>query len=158
MCLSYITKNTCPECRTLFRRSTTRVPCWNGSVNPWRIHRNGLSCRSSRYDRGPDQTRLDELCASCACVSKRRALPPPAPSYNYRHGYMGRSSVDVIGYSDSRRDSTTTLTHLLGASDVRTTVSRNACAANRNRYSLPPNAWAGCAEVQVDGPRTRWCH
>ncbi|KAI9155468.1 hypothetical protein HJFPF1_08052 [Paramyrothecium foliicola] len=156
MCLSFVTNSTCPECSNLFRRRRTSVPCWNGSLSPWRIHRHGLSCRSSRYDRGPDEVRTDELCSGCAAARTRRrqsirvmttaAAPPP---YTYRHSYI--STADASPYRNSIDGISTS--NLIDAG-----VSRHACAANRARYSMPPNAWAGCAPVQVDGPRTRWCH
>jgi hypothetical protein len=156
MCLSYTSSSTCPECRVLIRRTTARVPCWNGALSPWRVHRNGLSCRSDRYDRGPDQTTLDELCPGCSCRTLPVPAPAPAPApaavYTYRHGYMtadGSRGTTVR----SRRHSTSST-----ASLIPTSVSRSACAGTTARHARSPNAWAGCAQVQIEGPRTRWCH
>ncbi|KAL6797367.1 hypothetical protein GGI42DRAFT_344807 [Trichoderma sp. SZMC 28013] len=65
MCVHFRSWNRCSSCFLTFNRRCNRVPCWNGSLSRWRIHRHGLSCRSGCYERADDEVYTHLPCESC---------------------------------------------------------------------------------------------
>ncbi|KAL6812144.1 hypothetical protein J3E69DRAFT_359883 [Trichoderma sp. SZMC 28015] len=65
MCVHFRSWNRCSSCFLTFNRRCNRVPCWNGSLSRWRIHRHGLSCRSGCYERADDEVYTHLSCESC---------------------------------------------------------------------------------------------
>ncbi|KAL7931921.1 hypothetical protein V8C35DRAFT_105187 [Trichoderma chlorosporum] len=65
MCVHFQSWNRCSSCFLTFNRRCNRVPCWNGSVSRWRIHRHGLSCRSGWYERADDEVYTHLPCEAC---------------------------------------------------------------------------------------------
>ncbi|KAL7908306.1 hypothetical protein GGI35DRAFT_57791 [Trichoderma velutinum] len=65
MCVHFRSWNRCSSCFLTFNRRCNRVPCWNGSLSRWRIHRHGLSCRSGWYERADDEVYTDLSCELC---------------------------------------------------------------------------------------------
>ncbi|KAH6603793.1 hypothetical protein Trco_007239 [Trichoderma cornu-damae] len=66
MCVHFQSWNRCSSCFLTFNRRRNRVPCWNGSVSRWRIHRHGLSCRSGWYERADDEVYTHTPCEACS--------------------------------------------------------------------------------------------
>ncbi|KAL6695779.1 hypothetical protein J3F84DRAFT_342790 [Trichoderma pleuroticola] len=65
MCVHFRSWNRCSSCFLTFNRRCNRVPCWNGSLSRWRLHRHGLSCRSGCYERADDEVYTHLSCESC---------------------------------------------------------------------------------------------
>ncbi|KAI9148003.1 hypothetical protein HJFPF1_11824 [Paramyrothecium foliicola] len=88
MCFHFVAYNRCPRCSSTFRRRRLRVPCWNGLVQRWRVHRHGLLCFSDKYERGADECYANELCPPCAeQVRAQRRLRARKPA-----GHADRNS------------------------------------------------------------------
>ncbi|KAL7812710.1 hypothetical protein V8C26DRAFT_436717 [Trichoderma gracile] len=66
MCVHFQSWNRCSSCFLTFNRRRNRVPCWNGSLSRWRVHRHGLSCRSGWYERADDEVYTHLFCEACA--------------------------------------------------------------------------------------------
>lgn len=73
MCVHFQSWNRCSSCLLTFNRRLNRVPCWNGSLSRWRIHHHGLSCRSGRYERAPDEIYTHRCCGKCSLEAAKRA-------------------------------------------------------------------------------------
>ncbi|TFB01595.1 hypothetical protein CCMA1212_006511 [Trichoderma ghanense] len=71
MCVHFQSWNRCSSCFLTFNRRRNRVPCWNGSLSRWRIHRHGLSCRSGWYERADDEVYTHLFCGTCATEAAR---------------------------------------------------------------------------------------
>ncbi|KAL6862230.1 hypothetical protein J3F83DRAFT_716618 [Trichoderma novae-zelandiae] len=66
MCVHFQSWNRCSSCFLTFNRRRNRVPCWNGAVSRWRVHRHGLSCRSGWYERADDEVYTHLFCEACS--------------------------------------------------------------------------------------------
>ncbi|UKZ69406.1 uncharacterized protein TrAtP1_010416 [Trichoderma atroviride] len=80
MCVHFQSWNRCSSCLLTFNRRLNRVPCWNGSLSRWRIHHHGLSCRSGRYERAPDEIYTHRCCGKCSLEAAKRAADENAKS------------------------------------------------------------------------------
>lgn len=69
MCVHFQSWNRCSSCFLTFNRRRNRVPCWNGSLSRWRIHRHGLACRSGWYERADDEVYTHVSCAACSMAA-----------------------------------------------------------------------------------------
>ncbi|KAL7793809.1 hypothetical protein V8C37DRAFT_401668 [Trichoderma ceciliae] len=78
MCVHFQSWNRCSSCFLTFNRRCNRVPCWNGSVSRWRIHRHGLSCRSGRYERADDEVYTHMPCEACNMEAANRVDEKPS--------------------------------------------------------------------------------
>ncbi|ETR99760.1 hypothetical protein M419DRAFT_37445 [Trichoderma reesei RUT C-30] len=88
MCVHFQSWNRCSSCFLTFNRRRNRVPCWNGSLSRWRIHRHGLSCRSGWYERADDEVYTHLFCEACAmeaAILDREDSDDDADNTNHHH-------------------------------------------------------------------------
>ncbi|PKK45748.1 hypothetical protein CI102_9641 [Trichoderma harzianum] len=99
MCVHFRSWNRCSSCFLTFNRRCNRVPCWNGSLSRWRIHRHGLSCRSGCYERADDEVYTHLPCESCNmeaaanCAEGGKADVMEARNAGVLRGMMGNRAT-----------------------------------------------------------------